>query len=146
MEVKDSLQKLGSLFVDCESFEPGRLQLLVYFAQSLGDSFGYAFEIHHFRVFSHELETDLARLQGQHSNSVQLQSDVSNFVAKAISSARLEEVELAAAQMYFENKGYSAAEIADVLNPDAQLLKRALAIVSELRSFEPKSLATVGSR
>ena len=122
MEVKRRLSDLEPLFLHNQSFEPERLQLLVYFAQLLGDQIGYEFDIHHFKVFSEDLATDISRLRNESCRSTQSPSELVAFVTKTIGSVRLEQLELAAANMYFENKGYAATEIEGVLNPDKWML------------------------
>jgi hypothetical protein len=146
VEVKRSRSELEPLLLHCQTFEPERLQLLVYFAQLLGDQFGYEFDIHHFKVFSEDLATDISRLRNENCCSSQRPSELVAFVTNTIGSVRLEQLDLAAANMYFENKGYAATEIEGVLNPDKQLLKGAVDVISDLKSFKPKSLAASGSR
>jgi hypothetical protein len=61
-------------------------------------------------------------------------------------AANLSEVELAAAQVYFEQKGYSTREIEEVLTPDAQLLAGARKLMTKLASYETRSLTATAAR
>lgn len=141
MEVKRNIEQLAALLDQGKTIEPERLQPFVFLAQAFGEPYGYSFDVQHFKVFSRELEADLSVWSKKNDASTATVSDLSQFVAKNVLSAQLPEVELAAAHIYFEKKGYSASEIEQVLSPDTAILKGAKSLMSTLASYKPKTLA-----
>ena len=135
MNKTSPVDNLASLLRYYDNIEPERLRLLVFFLQSLNGSFEYSFEIHHFRVMSRELEQDLNLARNACINTDASNLFDSQAIAKAILAASVDELELAAASVYFQHKGYERSEIEKVLNPDKDLLDRANTLLSELESL-----------
>lgn len=144
MESNGRLAKLEFLISQSKGLDSDRLQALVFIAQALGESFDYAFDVHHLRVFSRALETDIDFLSTQ-SISDKTASEVSKFVTKTTQSATLEQTEAAAAFLYFEQKGYSFADIEKSLNADEGVLRGAKELITELKKSGVKQLAATGA-
>lgn len=137
------LENLTSLVKHNNNMEPERLKLLVFFIQSLTKSIDYSFDIHHFKVFSRDLEQDLKSLNSVSAIPDAPIADNSRAIAQRVLAASLEEIELAAATTYFLQNGYEQSDIESVLNPDKDLLRRAKSLLADLEAFEPatKNLA-----
>ncbi len=65
MERKGRLAKLESLVAHNKGLDSDRLQALVFLLQARGEHYDYAFDVHHLRVFSLALESDLEFLSSQ---------------------------------------------------------------------------------
>lgn len=144
MESNGRLAKLEFLISQSKGLDSDRLQALVFIAQVLGESFDYAFEVHHLRVFSRALEADIDFLSTQ-SISDKSESGISKFITKTTQSATLEQTEAAAAFFYFEQKGYSLADIEKSLNADESVLRGAKELIAELKKSGAKQLAATGA-
>jgi uncharacterized protein YwgA len=144
MESKGRLAKLESLVAENKGIESDRLQALVFIAQALGESYDYAFDVHHLRVFSRALESDLEFLSTQGVSDKFENSEISKFITKLVQSASTEQAEAAAAFFYFEQKGYSPTDIENALNADEGVMNGAKELISELRKAGSKKLAASG--
>jgi len=144
MESNGRLAKLEFLISQNKGLDSDRLQALVFIAQALGESFDYAFDVHHLRVFSRALEADIDFLSTQ-SISDKAVSEISKFITKTTQAATLEQTEAAATFFYFEQKGYSFADVEKSLNADESVLRGATELVAELKKSGVKQLAATGA-
>ncbi len=145
MESNGRLAKLEFLISQSKGLDSDRLQALVFIAQTLGESFDYAFDVHHLRVFSRALEADIDFLSTQTISDKSDNSEISRFITKTTQSATLEQTEAAAAFFYFEQKGYPFADIEKSLNADESVLRGAKDLITELKKCGAKQLAASGA-
>ncbi len=144
MESKGRLAKLESLVAENKGIESDRLQALVFISQALGESYDYAFDVHHLRVFSRALESDFEFLSTQGISDNFANSEISKFISKLVQSASTEQAEAAAAFFYFQQKGYSPSDIENALNADESVMSGAKELVSALKKAGTKKLAASG--
>lgn len=140
MESKGRLAKLESLVSQNRGIESDRLQALVFIAQALGESYDYTFDVHHLRVFSRALQSDIEFLSTQAISAEFENSETSKLITLIAKFASTEQAEAAAAFFYFEQKGYSPADIEKALNADEGVMSGAKQLVSELKKAETREL------
>jgi hypothetical protein len=132
-------------WVNCQGIDIERLQPLVFLAQSMGDPFGYTFDVHHLRVFSHKLTEDFEILGKQQLDTSCLPPANASYLAKQVQDMPVEQVEIAAAYVYFQQKGYSSNEIERSLNADEDMMHGAKHILAELKKLGTKTLVASGA-
>jgi len=131
--------------VGLQGIDLERLHPLVFLAQAMGDQFGYSFDVHHLRVFSHTLEEDFELLEKQDHGAISSPPKIASCVAEQIRDVPIEQAEIAAAYVYFEQKGYSPDEIERSLDADKDMMSGAKHILAELKKWGSKTLVASGT-